>query len=190
MAMRNKMVHARAREMPDMTIIDCTHAQHARAILDILNDAILSSTALYDYEPRPIESMRSWFDDKGRSRYPVLGAVDDHGTLLGFASYGTFRPRPAYKYSIEHSVYVHREHRGRGIGQQLLELLITAATEQGYHTMIGGIDRENAASIALHEKLGFEPAGVIRQAGFKFGRWLDLAFYQRLLDGPQNPVDG
>src|SRR5688572_23882156 len=116
MAIRNKMVQARMRKTPPMNIIECTHAQHARAILDILNDAILSSTALYDYQARPFESMRSWFDDKGRSRFPVLGAIDDGGTLLGFASYGAFRPRPAYKYSIEHSVYVHREHRGRGIG--------------------------------------------------------------------------
>jgi L-amino acid N-acyltransferase len=173
-----------------MNIIECTHALHAQPILDILNEAIVTSTALYDYEPRPYESMRSWFDIKGLGRFPVIGAVDEAGVLLGFASYGTFRPRPAYKYSIEHSIYVHSAHRGRGIGRLLLARLIASATEQQYHVMVGGIDRENAASIALHEKLGFEPAGVIRHAGFKFGRWLDLAFYQRVLDGPAHPIDG
>ncbi len=134
--------------------------------------------------------MRAWFDIKGRGNFPVLGAVDATGTLLGFASYGTFRPQPAYKYAIEHSIYVQSEQRGRGIGRELLTQLIATATAQQYHVMIGGIDRENVASIALHEKLGFEPAGLIRQAGFKFGRWLDLAFYQRLLDGPAHPSDG
>lgn len=173
-----------------MHLIECTHALHARPILDILNDAIVSSTALYDYQPRPIESMRSWFDVKGRGGFPVLGAVDDAGALLGFASYGTFRAHPAYKYSVEHSIYVRREQRGRGVGRLLLTRLMASATEQQYHVMIGGIDRENGASIALHEKLGFELAGLIRHAGFKFGRWLDLAFYQRLLDGPAHPVDG
>jgi phosphinothricin acetyltransferase len=173
-----------------MLIIECTHAAHAKPILDILNDAIVSSTALYDYQPRPIESMRTWFDVKGRGGFPVIGAVDAAGTLLGFASYGTFRAYPAYKYSIEHSIYVHREHRGRGIGRLLLTQLISQATAQQYHVMVGGIDRENSASITLHERLGFEPAGIIRQAGFKFGRWLDLAFYQRILDAPAEPVDG
>lgn len=173
-----------------MNLIECTHEAHAGAILDILNDAIVHSTALYDYEPRPLASMRTWFDAKGLGGYPVLGAVDAGGKLLGFASYGRFRPHAAYKYSIEHSVYVHREHRGGGIGKALLSRLLELASEQQYHVMIGGIDRSNSASIALHEKLGFEPAGVIRHAGFKFGRWLDLAFYQRLLDGPESPVDG
>jgi L-amino acid N-acyltransferase len=173
-----------------MNLIECTHDQHAVAILDILNDAIAHSTALYDYAPRTLASMQAWFDVKGRGRYPVIGAVDEQRVLLGFASYGVFRPHAAYKYSIEHSVYVHRDHRGRGVGRTLLERLIVAANEQKYHVMVGGIDRDNRASIALHEKLGFEPAGVIRHAGFKFGRWLDLAFYQLLLDGPAQPVEG
>jgi phosphinothricin acetyltransferase len=173
-----------------MNLIECTYEDHAAPILDILNEAILNSTALYDYQPRPLSSMRGWFDVKARSRHPVLGVIDRGGSLLGFASYGAFRPHAAYKYSIEHSVYVHRDHRGRGIGRALLARLIEVATEQQYHLMVGGIDRTNLASIALHEKLGFEPAGVIREAGFKFGRWLDLAFYQRLLSGPREPVDG
>jgi L-amino acid N-acyltransferase YncA len=173
-----------------MNLIECTYEAHAEPILDILNEAIVHSTALYDYAPRPLTSMRAWFDVKGRGRYPVIGAVDEHERLLGFASYGEFRPRPAYKYSVEHSVYVQRDHRGNGIGKLLLRRLLAVATEQQYHVVVGGIDSSNTASIALHEKLGFEPAGIIRHAGFKFGRWLDLAFYQRLLEGPEKPVDG
>lgn len=172
-----------------MNLIECTYEAHAGAILDILNDEIVHSTALYDYQPRPFASMRGWFDVKARSRHPVLGAVDGNGTLLGFASYGSFRPHAAYKYSIEHSIYVHREQRGRGIGRTLLGRLLEVATEQQYHVIIGGIDRENVASIALHERLGFEPAGIIRHAGYKFGRWLDLAFYQRVLNGPLEPSE-
>jgi L-amino acid N-acyltransferase len=173
-----------------MNIIDCTLAEHGPAILDIFNDAIANSTALYEYRARSPENIAEWFDVKRRGNFPVLGAVDESGALLGFASYGTFRPRPAYKYSIEHSVYVHREQRGRGVGRALMQRLISIATEQQYHVMIGGIDGENQTSIALHERLGFEHAGSIRHAGFKFGRWLDLAFYQLLLAGPEQPVDG
>ena len=121
---------------------------------------------------------------------PVVGCVDDEGRLLGFASYGSFRAWPAYKYSVEHSVYVHKDHRGRGIARLLMEQLLEEAAARDVHVMVGGIDATNAASIALHEKLGFTYAGTIRQAGFKFGRWLDLAFYQKTLPTPLQPVDG
>lgn len=173
-----------------MKLIDCTEARHAAAILEIFNEAIVHSTALYDYRPRAPETMVGWFATKRSNGFPVIGAEDDDGTLLGFASYGTFRAWPAYKYSVEHSIYIHRDHRGRGLGRVLLQALVDAARQREVHTMIGGIDASNAASIALHQRLGFEPAGIIRQAGFKFGRWLDLAFYQRILDTPAAPVDG
>lgn len=173
-----------------MTFVDCTLEAHGAAILEILNDAIVNSTALYDYRPRPAESMSTWFAAKQAGRYPVIGAVDGQGTLLGFATYGMFRERPAYKYSVEHSVYVHRDVRGRGVGRALMTRLIEAAQEQGYHLLIGGIDASNEASIALHRQLGFVHAGTIQQAGFKFGRWLDLAFYQLTLDTPADPTDG
>lgn len=173
-----------------MTFVDCTLEAHGSAILEILNDAIVHSTALYDYRPRPAESMVTWFAAKQAGRYPVIGAVDGQGTLLGFASYGVFRERPAYKYSVEHSVYVHRDARGRGVGRALMTRLIAAARGQGYHLLIGGIDASNEASIALHRQLGFVHAGTIQQAGFKFGRWLDLAFYQLTLETPAEPIDG
>jgi L-amino acid N-acyltransferase len=155
-----------------------------------LNEAIVNSTALYDYAPRPPESMVGWFEAKQKHRFPVLGAVNEAGTLLGFATYGTFRAWPAYKYSVEHSVYVAKDQRGAGVGLTLMQCLISAATEQEVHVMIGGIDVSNRASVALHEKLGFSHAGTINHAGFKFGRWLDLAFYQLLLQTPERPVDG
>jgi phosphinothricin acetyltransferase len=173
-----------------MNIVACDFEHHAAPILAILNDAIASSTALFDYKPRAAETMVEWFRVKRAHQFPVLGAVDDAGTLLGFASYGTFRAWPAYKYTVEHSVYVHEDHRRKGVARALLTRLIAAAEEQSYHVMVGGIEAANAASIALHAELGFAYAGTIHDAGFKFGRWLDLVFYERKLRTPVTPVDG
>lgn len=173
-----------------MKFVSCIEKEHGAATLSILNEVIATSTALYDYAPRTLESMSKWFAAKQASGFPVIGAVSPVGELLGFASYGTFRAWPAYKYSVEHSVYVQRDHRGEGVGRALMERLIAKAREQQLHTMIGGIDASNAASIALHEKLGFTYTGTLRQVGFKFGRWLDLAFYQLVLTTPQAPIDG
>lgn len=173
-----------------MHLVDCTEQRHASAILAIFNDAIASSTALYDYRPRAPESMVPWFATKRANEFPVIGLEDDAGTLLGFASYGTFRAWPAYKYSVEHSIYIQRDNRGRGLGRRLLQTLIDRAGERDVHVMMGGIDVDNAGSIALHRQLGFAHVGTVRQVGFKFGRWLDLAFYQRVLAGPAQPVDG
>ena len=159
-------------------------------MLDILNEVIVNSTAIYDYNPRTPEMMQAWWDAKERGRYPVIGAFGEGGALLGFATYGPFRNWPAYKYSVEHSIYVERSQRGKGLGGALLGAIIEAAKEQQYHVMIGGIDASNEGSIALHEKLGFTPCAEIKQAGFKFGRWLDLVFYQLILDTPVRPVDG
>ena len=103
---------------------------------------------------------------------------------LGFASYGMFRERPAYKYTVEHSIYIDTRFRGQGHGRVLLEAIVAAAVKQDYHVMVGGIDASNAVSIKLHESLGFTHCGTVAQAGFKFGRWLDLAFYQRILATP------
>ena len=171
-------------------LVQCTHAKHAQAILDIFNEAIQTSTALYDYQPRPLASMETWFTNKDKGNFPVIGIEDEAGSLLAFGSYGTFRAWPAYKYSVEHSVYVHKDHRGKGLGIQVMEAIIAAARQRDVHAMIGGIDASNAGSIALHERLGFKHVGTLPQVGFKFGRWLNLAFYQLLLETPLNPVDG
>jgi L-amino acid N-acyltransferase len=150
-----------------MRVIQCEQNRHAEAILAIFNDAIINSTALYDYKPRTPEMMAAWFDVKSKAKYPVIGIETDSGDLMGFGSYGTFRSWPAYKYSVEHSVYVNARFRGRGVGKRLMQELIAAAEGQGYHILVGAIDAANSASIALHEKLGFSFCGTIRQAGFK-----------------------
>lgn len=172
-----------------MTLIDCQRQIHSAAILAILNDAILHTTALYDYRARTPEAMAAWFDAKEKGKFPVIGLEED-GVLAGFASYGTFRAWPAFKYSVEHSVYVDGRFRRRGVARRLMQALIARAEAQGYHTLIGGIDAENQPSIDLHLRLGFRHCASIKQAGFKFGRWLDLEFYQLILKTPAHPADG
>ena len=176
--------------MSEHIIVDCTFERHADAILAIFNDAILTSTALYDYQARTSQNMVTWFEAKRAGHFPVIGVENADGTLMGFGSYGTFRAFPAYKYTVEHSVYVHRDHRGKGLGRVLMQALIDAARRNDLHAMVGGIDAANAGSIALHEGLGFKHVGTLPQVGFKFGRWLDLAFYQLLLETPSHPIDG
>lgn len=173
-----------------MQFVTCTLERHGPAILEILNEQIRTSTAVYEYRPRAPDSMIAWFKAKEARAFPVIGVEDEAGVLMGFASYGVFRERPAYKYTVEHSVYIHQDHRGKGLGLALMERLIDAARGQDLHVMIGGIDATNTASIAMHEKLGFVLAGTIRESGFKFGAWLDLAFYQLTLQTPLHPVDG
>ena len=173
-----------------VNFVTCTHESHATKILDIFNDAIANSTALFEYKPRAPESMGSWFQAKEVGRFPVIGAIAPDDQFLGFATYGTFRAWPAYKYSVEHSIYVHKDHRGKGIGLTLMRQLIERAKEQQYHVMVGGIDVTNTGSIALHRSLGFAHAGTIKHAAFKFGKWLDLGFYQLMLETPDRPVDG
>ena len=173
-----------------MRIVQCSHERHAEAILGIFNDAIINSAALYDYKPRTIEMVTAWFDAKSKGHYPVIGIENEAGDLMGFASYGMFRAWPAYKYSVEHSVYVDARFRGRGVGRSLLKEIIAAAQGQNYHILVGGFDAGNLASIRLHESVGFTYCGTIRQAGFKFGQWLDLSFFQLILSTPSQPVDG
>jgi L-amino acid N-acyltransferase YncA len=163
---------------------------HAPAVQAIFNDAILNTTALYEYQPRSLDTVVQWFGDKAGRGEPVLGAIDGSGALMGFATWGVFRQRPAYKYTAEHSVYVHRDHRRLGVARQLLRRLIDDAQARELHVLVGGIDATNAESIALHEQLGFRHSGTLTQTGFKFGRWLDLAFYQLILPTPRQPVDG
>jgi L-amino acid N-acyltransferase len=172
-----------------MKIVNCTK-DHAPAILDILNEAIINSTALYDYAPRGIETMIPWFDIKIKNHFPVIGLVEEDGRLVAFGTYGTFRAWPAYKYSVEHSLYVHQDHRGKGYGKIILQQLIRDAKDKGYHNLIAGIDSQNITSIKLHEASGFVFCGRIEHAGYKFSRWLDLNFYQLLLPTPEHPQDG
>ncbi|SDB80922.1 GNAT family N-acetyltransferase [Acinetobacter boissieri] len=168
--------------MNTVNMIECSFEKHASQILNIFNHAILHSTALYEYEERSLNDVKHWFENKALHHFPVIGIENEHGILMGFASYGTFRNFPANLYTVEHSVYVDQSYRGKGLAIQLIQALMQKAKQQGMHTMIGGIDASNVASIALHKKLGFTHAGTLSEVGFKFGRWLDLAFYQKILN--------
>lgn len=169
-----------------MQLRPCTEDQLPE-ILDIFNDSILNSTALYDYETRTMDTMHAWYADKLKGNYPIVGAFDENDMLLGFATYGMFRVRPAYKYTMEHSVYVRPDKRGSGIGKILLCEIIKKAEEQNYHVLVGVIDTSNAVSIKLHENEGFALNGVWKEVGYKFGKWLDAAFYQLILKTPEHP---
>lgn len=172
-----------------MKVISCQFKLHGQAILAIFNEAIANSTALYDYEPRTSDIIETWFTTKAKHHHPVIGIENHNGTLMGFATYGTFRNYDAYKYSVEHSVYVDAKFRRRGVGRKLLQELILLAGQQNYHTIIGAIDAENIISIKLHQSLGFSHCGSIKQVGFKFGRWLNLEFYQLILSTPDMPTE-
>ncbi len=173
-----------------MKVVACEPARHSAAILAIFNDAIANSTALYDYRPRTAANIANWFDAKAKGGHPVIGLENDGGDLVGFASFGPFRAWPAYKYTVEHSIYVDARFRGQGAGRRLLREIVAAAEQHDYHVLVGGIDATNGVSIRLHQSLGFTHSGTVRHAGFKFGRWLDLAFYQLILRTPAAPVDG
>jgi len=133
--------------------------------------------------------MYQWYEDKKKGDYPIIGAFDDDDVLLGFATYGMFRIRPAYKYTVEHSVYVRRDKRGMGTGKVLLKEIIKLAEKQNYHVMVGVIDASNEVSIKLHENYGFVLNGIWKEVGFKFGKWLDAAFYQLILETPICPEE-
>jgi L-amino acid N-acyltransferase YncA len=155
--------------------------EDTQAILDIINYNILNSTALYDYNVRSYEQQKTILEDKINKGFPVIVAELD-GVVAGFGMYSEFRFREAYKYTVEHSVYVNNDFHGKGIGKILLQELIDLAKKQGLHTMIGVIDAENQSSITFHEKFGFTTAGIIKDSGFKFDRWLHSVFMQLILE--------
>lgn len=155
-------------------------------ILEIFNDNILHSTAIYMYKEQTLEDRLQWFEQKQASGQPLF-VFDIEGEVAGYATYGSFRAYPAYQFTVEHSVYVHKDHYKKGIASKLMNAIIEEARAQGVKTMVGCIDKENIASIKIHEKFSFLYSGTIRNAGYKFGKWLDLVFYQLDLDGPKNP---
>lgn len=155
--------------------------EDTQAILDIINYNIINSTALYDYNVRSYEQQKTILEDKINKGFPVIVAELD-GVVAGFGMYSEFRFREAYKYTVEHSVYVNNDFHGKGIGKILLQELIDLAKKQGLHTMIGVIDAENQSSITFHEKFGFTTAGIIKDSGFKFDRWLHSVFMQLILE--------
>jgi L-amino acid N-acyltransferase YncA len=158
-------------------------------LLAIYNHVILNTTAVYTYEAQTIEARKTWYADKIAAGYPVFVA-EEEGAVIGFSSYGPFRAWPAYKYTIENSVYVAEGQRGKGVGKLLIQPLIDSAKAREYHAIIAGIDSANDASIRLHASFGFVEVAHFREVGYKFGRWLDLTFMELLLETPGRPVEG
>lgn len=186
----NDVENTTGKVAPIFTIDDCDLERDLDPIRAILNDAIVNSTALYDYEPRTRESVAQWMSLKQAQRWPLRGMFNEARELVAFATFGPFRPQPAYKYTVEHSIYVAQAARGQGIANALMSDLIEQARLRDMHVLVGCIDAANAASIALHQKFGFVHCGTVVQAGYKFGRWLDAAFYQKTLSTPEHPIDG
>lgn len=150
-------------------------------ILEIYNDAVLNTTATYDYEPRTLEHRTQWFEDHQRDNYPVFVAQDEAGRIVGWCALNPFHARMGYRFTSENSVYVAADSRGRGIGRLLLSPLIDAGRARGLHAIIAVIDADNEASIRLHARFGFEKVGHFKQTGFKFNRWLDVIYMEKLL---------
>lgn len=152
-----------------------------QAILEIINFNILNSVSLYDYNIRSFEQQKSILEEKISKKFPIIVA-EVNGICVGFGMYSEFRFREAYKFTVEHSVYVSEDFSGKGIGKLLLLELVSLAKKQGLHTMIGVIDSENQNSIDFHKKFGFEIVGTIKDSGFKFNRWLHSVFMQLILE--------
>lgn len=159
-----------------LTIREAT-ATDVPAILAIINHAIIHTTAVYDYEPRSLATQQAWFDQKQAAGMPVVVA-EENGAVIGFGSYGIFRPWAGYRFSAEHSIYVAEPAQKKGVGRAMLTELIGRAKAQGFHTLIAGIDASNAGSQAFHRAFGFVEVGRFREVGYKFDTWLDLVFMQ------------
>jgi L-amino acid N-acyltransferase len=152
-------------------------------LLDIYNEVIATSTAVYSYTPVTLDDRVQWWKARVARGFPVLVATDSSG-VLGFSTFGDFRSWPGYRHTVEHSVHVRADMRGQGVGSQLVQALFPRAEALGMHVMIAGVDAANLPSIRFHERLGFEQAGLLREVGWKFDRWLDLVFLQRRI-GPK-----
>jgi L-amino acid N-acyltransferase YncA len=151
----------------------------AEAIRAIYNVEVTTSTVTFDLEPRSLEVQQQWLSQ--RSGAHAVLVADDAGEVIGFASLSPYRDRPAYRTSVEDSVYIHRAHHGRGVGRALMTELVEVATSHGFHTMLARIVAGHEASIGLHRAVGFDVVGVEREVGRKFGKWLDVVVMQRLL---------
>ncbi len=151
------------------------------AIRDIYNDAVLNTTAIWNDNCVDLANRQAWFDTRAQLGYPILVVENATGAVLGYSSFGDWRPFDGFRNSVEHSVYVRADQRGNGLGPLLMQALIERAKACGKHVMVAAIESGNAASIHLHERLGFITTGQMPQVGCKFGRWLDLTFMQLIL---------
>ncbi len=153
----------------------------AQGLMAIYNHAVAHTTAIWNDTLVDADNRRQWMADRQAQGFPVLVAVDAD-RVRGYASFGPWRAFEGFRHTVEHSVYVHPDHHGQGLGLSLMQALIERARTQHIHVMVAAIEAGNSASIRLHQKLGFEQTGLMPQVGTKFGRWLDLAFLQRRLD--------
>jgi L-amino acid N-acyltransferase YncA len=152
-------------------------------ILRIYNEVVASSTAIYIDDPVSLQNREAWLLEQQKRGYPVLIAEEGDGDIVGFCSFGDWRGAwPGYRFTVEHSVHIRSDRRGLGIGRRLVEAVFPYAIVLGKHVMIGAIDASNDASIKFHGRLGFREVARFQEVGFKFGRWLDLVFMQRILD--------
>lgn len=166
--------------MTDVNIRDAETAD-LEAITAIHNDAVANTTAIWNEDPVDVADRAAWLAERADRGFPVIVAVDDSG-LVGYASFGGFRPHSGYRHTVEHSVYVRDGERGRGIGKALMVELIERARTLGVHVMVAAVDSTNLGSIVMHKRLGFTQVGRMPQVGAKFGRWLDLTLLQLVLD--------
>jgi L-amino acid N-acyltransferase YncA len=155
------------------------------AILEIYNEVIINTTAVYSEQPHTLQMRLDWFKDRVANNFPVIIA-DADGAVAGFSSFGHFRVWPCYRYTVEVSVYVDVAYRGKGISKLLSQALIERAREMNMHAIIAGISADNEVSIKLHQSLGYQEVAHFKQVGYKFGRWLDLKFLELLL--PNTPL--
>ena len=152
------------------------------AVLYIYNDAVSNTTAIWNETPVDLANRQAWFDLRATQGYPILVAENADGAVVGYASFGDWRPFEGFRHTVEHSVYIHPDQRGQGIGPRLMTALIERARACDKHVMVAAIESGNQASIRLHERLGFITTGQMPQVGIKFGRWLDLTFMQLMLE--------
>ena len=156
-------------------------------IREIYNDAVLNTTAIWNEQAVDLGNRQAWFEARQAQGYPILVAVDAADQVLGYASFGDWRPFEGFRHTVEHSVYIRSDQRGNGLGPKLMHALIERARGCNKHVMVAAIESGNAASIRLHQRLGFTLNGQMPQVGVKFGRWLDLTFMQLILNPDAPP---
>lgn len=156
------------------------------AIAAIYNHAVVNTAAIWNDKTVDTDNRIAWFEARQFGHFPVL-VSEENDIVTGYASYGDWRSFDGFRHTVEHSVYVHPQHQGKGLGNTLLGALIEEAKRRGKHVMVAGIESQNYASLHLHEKHGFVTTGQMPQVGTKFGRWLDLTFMQLQLDNRLDP---
>ena len=161
--------------MGKFTLREVTPGDYAQ-LLPIYNDVVATSTAIYSEEPADGDYIQSYAEGRLAAGFPFIVAVESDGRIAGYGTFGVFRARPGYRFTVEHSVHIRSDLRGSGAGSQLMTALIARARADGYHVMIGAVDGENEGSLRFHDRLGFERSARLGEVGRKFDRWLDVVF--------------